>query len=130
MLGPQGDASDGGAPSLVKVIEMRDRFWRLLFQRYDVLWRCGAWLYGRMVDERVLPLPSRQSVFRKFQSVPVARDVTRTVSEQRRIVSPPLMPTRVSTPVRDSTRHLDDVQHELEWKTRFLVRIGAIPPQR
>lgn len=132
MLGQQGDASDGGAPSLVKVIEMRDRFWTLLFQRYDVLWRCGAWLYGRAVDERVPPLPIRQSVFRKFRSVPVARDATRTVSEQRRIVSPPpLMPTRVSTPgaPRDS-RHLADLQRELERKTRFLVKIGAIPSQR
>jgi len=133
MLGQQGDAGDGGAPSLVKVIEMRDRFWTLLFQRYDVLWRCGAWLYGRAVDERVPPLPIRQSVFRKFRSVPVARDATRTVSEQRRIVSPPpLMPTRVSTPgaPRDSTRHLTDLQRELERKTRFLVKIGAIPPPR
>ncbi|MFL5352435.1 hypothetical protein [Archangium sp.] len=134
MLGLQGDAADGGAPSLVKVIEMRDRFWTLLFQRYDVLWRCGAWLYGRGVDERVPPLPIRQSVFRKFRSVPVARDATRTVSEQRRIVSPPpLMPTRVSTPSnapRDSTRHLSDLQRELERKTRFLVRLGAIPPPR
>jgi hypothetical protein len=131
MLGQQGDASDEGRPSLVKVIEMRDRFWTLLFQRYDVLWRCGAWLYGRTVDERVPPLPIRQSVFRKFQTVPVARDASRTVSEQRRIVSPPpLMPTRVSAPVRDSTRHLHDLQRELERKTRFLVRIGAIPSQR
>jgi hypothetical protein len=134
MLGQQGDAIEG-APSLVKVIEMRDRFWTLLFQRYDVLWRCGAWLYGRAVEERVPPLPIRQSVFRKFRSAPVARDATRTVSEQRRIVSPPpLMPTRVSTPSsgppRDSARHLSDLQRELERKTRFLVRIGAIPPQR
>lgn len=132
MLGQQGDSSDGGAPSLVKVIEMRDRFWTLLFQRYDVLWRCGAWLYGRAVDEHVPPLPIRQSVFRKYRSVPVARDATRTVSEQRRIVSPPpLMPTRVNTPgaPRDSARHLSDLQRELERKARFLVRIGAIPSQ-
>jgi hypothetical protein len=136
MLGQQEDASDrGGTPSLVKVIDMRDRFWTLLNQRYEVLWRCGAWLYGHAVDERVPPLPTRQSLVRKSRNVPVAPDAMRTLTEQRRIVSPP--PARVervspppSASARDSARHLNDLQRDLERKARFLVRIGVIPSQR
>jgi hypothetical protein len=132
LLGQQGSTSDGGAPSLIKIIEMRDRFWTLLTQRHDVLWRCGAWLYGRSVDDRVPPLVVRQPVVRKPRSSPVEREAVRTVSEPRRTMSPPaIMPTRASppamTPVRDSTRHLSDLQRELERKTRFLIRIGVIP---
>lgn len=132
LLGQQGDTSEGGTPSLVKVIEMRDRLWTLLNQRHDVLWRCGAWLFGRAVDERVPPLPSRQSVIPKPRSAPLAREATRKVPEQRRGLSPPaIVPVRpnppVRVPVRDSARHLSDLQRELERKTRFLVRIGVIP---
>lgn len=132
LLGQQGDGSDGGTPSLVKVIEMRDRFWTLLNQRHDMLWRCGAWLFGRAVDERVPPLPTRQSVVSKPRTAPSAREAPRRVTEPRRSMSPPaIVPVRASpssiVPVRDSARHLSDLQRELERKTRFLVRIGVIP---
>ncbi|PTL85376.1 hypothetical protein [Vitiosangium sp. GDMCC 1.1324] len=135
LLGQQGDASDGGTPSLVKVIEMRDRFWTLLNQRHDMLWRCGAWLFGRAVDERVPPLPIRQSVVRKPRNAPPEREAMRKVAEPRRSVSPPaIVPARVSppaiVPVRESARHLGDLQRDLERKTRFLIRIGVIPSQR
>jgi hypothetical protein len=135
MLGQQGIESDRAAPSLVKVVEIRDRFWTLLNQRYDVLWRCGAWLYGRAVDERVPPLPVRQALVGKGRSAPIEREAPRPVPEQRPIMNPPpLMPTPpvsppVSVPVRDSTRHLHDLQRELERKARFLVRIGVVPPR-
>ncbi|MGZ3460271.1 MAG: hypothetical protein ACXU86_17415 [Archangium sp.] len=134
LLGQQGDTGEG--PSLVKVIEMRDRFWTLLSQRHDVLWRCGAWLYGRGVDDRVPPLPIRQAVVRKPRSAAAGREATRTVAQPRRSMSPPpIMTARASPPssmpvVRDPNRHLNDLQRELERKTRFLVRIGAIPPPR
>ncbi|HEX8821090.1 MAG TPA: hypothetical protein VF794_14270 [Archangium sp.] len=134
MLGQQGVESDGGTPSLVKVIELRDRFWTLLHQRYDVLWRCGAWLYGRAVEDRVPPLPVRQALVGKARSAPVEREAPRTVPEQRPVLSPPpLVPAPVSppasVPVRDTTRHLHDLQRDLERKARFLVRIGVISPR-
>lgn len=128
MLGQQGN-TEGGAPSLVKIIETRDRFWTLVKQRHDVLWRCGAWLFGRAVDERVPPLPVRQAMIKRLPILPVERENPRRVSEPRRSVSPspPMVPVRVNPAVRDSARHLADLQRELERKTRFLVRIGAIP---
>ncbi|QRN93353.1 hypothetical protein JRI60_29645 [Archangium violaceum] len=137
MLGQQGVESSGGATSLVNAVEIRDRFWTLLNQRYDVLWRCGAWLYGRAVDERVPPLPVRPALIGKARSAPVEQEAPRSVPEQRRIMNPPpLMPAPppVSSPasvpvVRDSTRHLQDLQRELERKARFLVRIGVVQPR-
>jgi hypothetical protein len=137
MLGQQGLESDGGVPSLVKAVEIRDRFWTLLNQRYDVLWRCGAWLYGHSVDERVPPLPVRPALIGTARSVPVEQAAPRSVPEQRRIRSPPPLmpaPSPVRPPssepvVRDSTRHLHDLQRELERKARFLVRIGVVPPR-
>jgi hypothetical protein len=130
LLGQQATTSDGGAPSLVKLIELRDRFWTLLTQRHDVLWRCGAWLYGRSVDDRIPPLVVRMPMVRRPRSVPAERETVRT--EPRRTMSPPaIMPARASppamVPVRDANRHLNDLQRELERKTRFLVRIGVIP---
>lgn len=136
MLGQQGVESDGGVPpSLVKAVELRDRFWTLLSQRYDVLWRCGAWLYGRAVDERVPPLPVRQALIGKTRSAPVERESSEPMPEQRPINPPPLLPTPQVRPpahlpaVRDSTRHLQDLQQNLERKARFLVRIGVVPPR-
>ncbi len=134
MLGQQADAGDGGAPSLLKVIEIRDRFWTLLSQRHDVLWRCGVWLYGRAVDERVPPLPARQSVVRKPRGAPVEREAPRPVEHRRSLSPPAILPARVSPSVsmapRDTTRHLKDLQRELERKTRFFIKMGIIPPQR
>jgi hypothetical protein len=136
MLGQQGVESEAGAPSLVKAVEIRDRFWTLLHQRYDVLWRCGAWLYGRAVDERVPPLPVRPALVGRARIGPVV-EAPRPVLEQRRSMNPPpLMPTPSAVrppdrePVaRDSTRHLHDLQKDLERKARFLVRIGVVPPR-
>lgn len=144
MLGRQGELSGGGTQALVKAIDMRDRLWTLLVQRYEVLWRCGAWLYGRSVDERVPPLPIRPALVQKSQTATAERDAARTVPEQARIMSPPpLLPEQVKAPsrppapgpgsarapVRDSTRHLNDLQRDLERKARFLVRIGVTAPR-
>jgi hypothetical protein len=133
MLGQPGEEpGTDGQPPLLRSIEMRDRLWTLLSQRYDVLWRCGAWLYGRVVDERVPPLPVRQAMVRKaYKSATVERELPRRASEARRTLGPPaIAPARVSPPAmssRDSNRHLADLQRELERKTRFLVKIGVIP---
>ncbi|WP_309890695.1 hypothetical protein [Archangium sp.] len=136
MLGQQGVESDGAAPSaLVRAVEIRDRFWTLLQQRYDVLWRCGAWLYGRSVDERVPPLPVRPALIGRVRNVPVKPEAVRPVPEQRRSISaPPSMPAPVSPSssvpvVRDTARHLNDLQRDMERKARFLVRIGVVPPR-
>jgi len=135
LLGQQSDTGESSGPSLLKAIELRDRFWTLLSQRHDVLWRCGVWLYGREVDERVPPLPVRQSVVPKPRGAPAERDATRSSVEHRRSLSPPsLLPVRVSPAVsaapRDTTRHLKDLQRELERKTRFFIKMGIIPSQR
>ncbi|ADO69602.1 hypothetical protein [Stigmatella aurantiaca] len=135
MLGQAGDDSGAGAPSFIKSIEMRDRFWTLLKQRHDVLWRCGAWLYGRVADERVPPLPDRQAAVSKVRGGVSERETARAAAEPRRSIGPPsLVPARVSPPTstspRDTSRHLTDLQRELERKTRFFVRMGIIPSQR
>jgi hypothetical protein len=129
ILGQQREAAEGGAPTLLRVIEMRDRFWTLLSQRHDMLWRCGAWLFGRAVDERVPPLPVRQAAVRKPRSAPAERQ-----PEPRRTMSPPpIMPVRASRPAsppaRETGRHLGDLQRDVERKMRFLVRMGVLPPQ-
>ncbi|MFY0577291.1 hypothetical protein ACN28S_25885 [Cystobacter fuscus] len=52
---------------------------------------------------------------------------SRSVSVPVRVVgssSPP------RTPERSVSRHLDEVQREMDRKTRFLVRIGALPSSR
>lgn len=62
LLTARGSTEDGQPlPWLAEATQIRDRFWTLLNQRYEVLWRCGAWLYGREVDERVLPLQMRHA---------------------------------------------------------------------
>jgi hypothetical protein len=126
-LGQPVDSGDGESSSLLRLIEMRDRFWTLLSQRHDVLWRCGAWLYGRGVDERVPPLPVREAMVRKPRSAPL--EARRKAPEPRRGLSPPaLMPVRESpsaiVPARESGRHLADLQRQQE-RTRFLVRFGV-----
>jgi hypothetical protein len=55
-----GRALDGKPLSLAEATELRDRFWTLLLQRHDMLWRCGVWLHGREVDEHVPPLQARR----------------------------------------------------------------------
>jgi hypothetical protein len=127
MLGQQTETSDGG-PFLVKAIDMRDRFWTLLNQRHEVLWRCGAWLYGRAVEERVPPLPVRQAVIRKPWSAPFERGVPQAVPEARRSVAPPPAFVPAHAPLA-STRGYGPMS-DLERKTKFLVRFGVIPPQR
>ena len=39
-------------PKLVAAVEARDRLWTLLVTRYELLWRTGAWLFGKD-DEKV-----------------------------------------------------------------------------
>jgi hypothetical protein len=39
--------------AIARATDMRDRFWAFLIQRYDRLWRVGAYLFGPEVDHHV-----------------------------------------------------------------------------
>jgi hypothetical protein len=137
VLGQPGGARQEENP-LLRAIDMRDRFWTLLNQRYDVLWRCGAWLYGRAVVDRVPPLPVRQALVRSSPGAVTDGAAPRVdLAPSRSVSAPVLVPVRGGspsspsrTPERAVSRHLDDVQREMDRKTRFLVRIGALPSAR
>ena len=47
------------ARGLTQAQDVLNRFWTLVNHRYDVLWRSGAWIFGRAVDEQVPPILSR-----------------------------------------------------------------------
>ncbi|WP_245814364.1 hypothetical protein [Cystobacter ferrugineus] len=137
VLGQQTSVRQEENP-LFRAIEMRDRFWTLLLQRYDMLWRCGAWLYGRAVAERVPPLPVRPALVRPNPGGVMDGAAPRAdMVPPRSLSTPGLVPMRGGspasasrTPERTMSRHLDELQREMDRKTRFLVRIGAIPSAR
>lgn len=65
LLAAPGEARENEAsPLFFEASETRDRFWTLLTRRHDVLWRCGAWLFGRDVDIHVPPLQARHPLVR------------------------------------------------------------------
>ncbi|WP_245767418.1 hypothetical protein [Stigmatella erecta] len=132
LLAPQGDGSEGSSTAaLRKAIEMRDRFWTLLIQRHDVLWRCGAWLFGQNVDDTVLPLPSRHAVIPRPRLEAPRRGGPGAVEAPRRNSEPSVpAPARAASPGHDSSRHLRDLQNEMERKVRFFVRMGVLPHHR
>ncbi len=60
LLKTKGTPTDNRpAPELATAVEIRNRFWTLLEERHDHLWRIGAWLWGHAVDEHVPLLQSR-----------------------------------------------------------------------
>ena len=64
MLARSADMTNAGetgstAPALFAAAEVRDRLFTLLRIRHDALWRCGAWIYGRDVDDYVPSLQAR-----------------------------------------------------------------------
>jgi hypothetical protein len=129
LLAPQGEGSgEHGTAALLKAIEVRDRFWTLLIGRHDVLWRCGAWLFGQNVDDTVLPLPSRHAAVPKPRPELPQRARQGSAAETRRTSEPALV--REAPPGRDTTRHLRDLQNEMERKARFFVRMGVLPNSR
>lgn len=92
-----GRAPDGTSLSLSEATELRDRLWTLLLQRHDALWRCGAWIHGREVDQHVPPLQA-------------GRGWEAAVEQQR---SPSLPPDQLTPPRWPNRR-----------RERFLIRIG------
>ena len=138
-----GQVPEGGASAsrtLTRALEMRDRFWTLVAQRHEMLWRCGAWLHGRAVEERVPPLPARRSGTRRVLSAQALRmtepralePAPVSLPEPKRALPPPraLVPasfTPAVAPVpQQPSRHLAD----LERKARFLLRIGVTATTR
>jgi hypothetical protein len=91
-----GRAADGTPLPLAEATELRDRFWTLLLQRHEALWRCGAWIHGHKVDEHVPPLQA-------------GRGWVAAVEAQR---SPSLPPEHFTPPLRPRRRE------------RFVIRIG------
>jgi hypothetical protein len=90
LLAPRGGSKEEVTlPVLVEAAQVRDRFWTLLRQRHDLLWRCGAWLYGREVDWRVPPLQAVYSMFPKAQPV---SQVLALVPPPRPVEPPPEKP--------------------------------------
>ena len=59
-LRPGDQPNSGAAPEVERAVEMRDRLWTLLRERYVDLWRAGAYLFGPTVDERLPTLQSRR----------------------------------------------------------------------
>lgn len=72
LLRTKGTPADNRpAPALATAVETRNRFWTLVDQRHERMWRIGAWLWGHAVDEHVPPLQSR-SVERASAEPPAA----------------------------------------------------------
>jgi hypothetical protein len=60
LLKPKGTPADNRLePALATAVETRNRFWTVVEQRHEQMWRIGAWLWGHAVDEHVPPLQSR-----------------------------------------------------------------------
>jgi hypothetical protein len=63
------------APALAAAVDVRNRFWTLVDRRHEDMWKIGAWLWGRAVDEHVPPLQSRtfeRSAVEKDKAAPEA----------------------------------------------------------
>jgi hypothetical protein len=105
-------------PSLVEATQLRDRLWTLLRLRHDVLWRCGAWLYGREVEERVPPLHARLSRRPGVATAPRAQAVPAPAQLALARPQPAAPPREKPNPMRS-----------LHQKIRSLVsvRVGRTP---
>ncbi len=53
-----------------ETIDLRNRFWTVLRNRHQLLWRVGAWLFGPEVDEKVPPLLSFRVVSKSTDRAP------------------------------------------------------------
>ncbi|MBZ4374673.1 hypothetical protein [Corallococcus sp. AS-1-6] len=114
LLAAPGEArEDGSSPLLFEATETRDRFWTLLLRRHDILWRCGAWLFGRDVDIHVPPLQARH---------PLVRAVVPTSIERAKPQQTPAK--RGATPIDYAP------DSNVRSKVRFMVKVGFDFPSR
>ncbi|RYZ40730.1 MAG: hypothetical protein EOO71_14805 [Myxococcaceae bacterium] len=118
LLAAPGEAREHEAsPLLFEATEVRDRFWTLLTQRHDVLWRCGAWLFGRDVDMHVPPLQSRHPLVRAVIPTSVERGSQQQQQTLRRTDSRGQV-----SPVPETS--------SMRSKVRFMVKVGFDFPSR
>ncbi|CAM3112353.1 hypothetical protein G4177_15195 [Corallococcus sp. ZKHCc1 1396] len=119
LLASPGEAREHeGSPLLFEATEVRDRFWTLLTRRHDVLWRCGAWLFGRDVDMHVPPLQSRHPLVRAV--VPTSIERAQQQQTLRRADSRGQGSSSGPAPETGSMRS----------KVRFMVKVGFDFPSR
>jgi hypothetical protein len=116
MLSPQGSGPGGAPAPAVVATGLRDRFWTLLNQRHEVLWRCGAWLFGREVDDHVPPLQARHVRVRKAQQPGAERGASRAA-----VSALPSGEARYASS-RDMVRTVGGMDAR---KVRFMIRVGA-----
>jgi hypothetical protein len=102
LLAPRGE----GQGSLEEAARIRDRFWTLLTQRHELLWRCGAWLYGREVDERVPPLQARYTARPRVQAVPAAPQTALALAKPDNPTAAPPPPREKANPMRTLQRKI------------------------
>ncbi|AFE05654.1 hypothetical protein COCOR_04136 [Corallococcus coralloides DSM 2259] len=114
LLAAPGEArDDGNSPLLFEATETRDRFWTLLTRRHDVLWRCGAWLFGRDVDMHVPPLLARHPLVRAVEPTSIER------AKQQQ------------TPAKRGATPIDYApDSNVRSKVRFMVKVGFDFPSR
>ncbi|MBI5479012.1 MAG: hypothetical protein HY906_09160 [Deltaproteobacteria bacterium] len=71
VLQPKGAKRKGGTSELKAATESRDRLWTLFERTWeDQVWRAGAWLFRRAVDQHVPPLQSRVGHKRPAKAAP------------------------------------------------------------
>ncbi|NPC72844.1 hypothetical protein HPP05_24150 [Corallococcus exiguus] len=113
LLAAPGEArEDDSSPLLFEATETRDRFWTLLTRRHDVLWRCGAWLFGRDVDMHVPPLLARHPLVRAVEPTSIERAKQQTPGK------------RGATPIDYAP------ESNVRSKVRFMVKVGFDFPSR
>ncbi|MHA7631089.1 hypothetical protein [Corallococcus sp. M7] len=113
LAAPGAAREDSSSPLLFEATETRDRFWTLLTRRHDILWRCGAWLFGRDVDMHVPPLLARH---------PLVRAVEPTSIERAKPQQTPAK--RGATPIDYAP------DSNVRSKVRFMVKVGFDFPSR
>ncbi|RKH85001.1 hypothetical protein D7X99_07765 [Corallococcus sp. AB032C] len=113
LLAAPGEArEEDSSPLLFEATETRDRFWTLLTRRHDILWRCGAWLFGRDVDMHVPPLLARHPLVRAVEPTSIERAKQQTPGK------------RGATPIDYAP------ESNVRSKVRFMVKVGFDFPSR
>lgn len=73
LLKPSGVVKDTRpSAEIAETVELRDRFFTLLVNHYEEVWKAGAHLWGRSVDDHVPPLARRTSTRRAPEANPLA----------------------------------------------------------
>jgi hypothetical protein len=88
---------------LTAAFDVRDRLWTVFEQTWEQnIWRPGAWLYGRDVEQHVPPLGARMHR-RPAKPAPVVGPVAPTVTPAAAPTAAPTVAVSVATPASGST---------------------------